>query len=1168
MGKYICNNCGLSLETEETVAGTEISCPVCDTSLLVPPMGSDSESPSPGMTDQPFFNGLSQSAEIDEGAEESVVPQLMSDQAEPSVHSEEISICGYQLVRKIGEGGMGSVFEAVQKSLGRTVAIKVLPERLASDRQFVKRFEREAGALSQLRHPNIVGIIDRGSVNGIYYFVMEYVTDSDGSITTLNDLIFQHKLDGNSILKFTREIADALAYAHSKGIVHRDVKPSNILIDEHSAARVVDFGIAQIMDDEQNRQNPLTMTGGAIGTPQYMSPEHRKDMSKADARSDIYSLGIMAYEMLTGGFPEGAWELPSELGCAPGWDSIIETAIRKRPERRFQTMTEFIAALDAIETVTSSPKTATASTCNTVEKRSLAPATLTSILGKCSACGLENSGDNRFCSECGAPLYEACPACQEEFRVGLRFCGKCGIDISKQKKTSALKKAISKALGEAYSCNDNIVTATGILLDAVKLEDALVTLSGDSQTIDAHAALNNLWNEKTLAAEFFSSSGVKHIEFLSRISKELPDRQDIQAKIQELLSDRNNLLEELRRLFKDGYFESVLQTASKSRWNEYAEIFSIVFSTQERLAHAGKLIDTQIPALINDKRNFELNKVLTELERLGAAIDGLSELRNKTNLTLDQAKQLYESAVNLDSANKLPEAAQTLETLFALCSDYPEASNLLDKINCQKAEYLEIAEEARKLISIKKYKKATDLLMPVVSTFNSDELKALYSVAAKGAKSVFRKKMCIGTAIVLLAAIATTFIIVSAINRHMNYKIFNSYCEKAHSAFLGKEYENAVAFYNDALNVPGYDNDVSVKNSLQEIRLALERKPKFDNLMAVGNQYLERKEWASAEKAFRGALKIPGYENDGKAKKCLKECEDYFAEKNDAFNNAVYIGTKALSEKKYEKALESFDEALKIPGYETREVVIRQKEQAKLNLDRKNQYENLIFEAKEFLNKKDLASAENSLKAARSIQGYENDMAAYSLLSSLNIQKRQCQTNWNMTKLKIKSLLHEAKRNYINIARRIESADSAMSLLQKLKESLDMSCLPDLTKKEIADLESEIKSIKYTLDALNNDVKAKETAEASNKAQKEIDRAAKTKEINSEIFNLKQELVGAKIRRSTIQSRIKNTQNMLFPEEAMKKIANDTQKIDSTISEIESKIRQKEREIERSSRNW
>jgi|GEM_PF-3154244 len=246
---------------------------------------------------------------------------------------------------------MGEVYEAVQESLNRSVALKVLPPHLAADVEFVKRFNRESGALAQLSHPYIVRIFDRGRDGELYYFVLEYIEGKSGDPTTL-----QHLLRSKThftvpfLAGLLRQIAEALAYVHSKGVIHRDVKPSNVLLDQWDNARLADFGIAQVLGLAAADRLHLTMPGTVLGSLAYLAPEQRNGNVGVDARADIYSCGVMCYQMLTGQMPEGAFEPPSQLvsGVSAAWDVMIERALQRNPDRRFPNMEEFLAALQQI----------------------------------------------------------------------------------------------------------------------------------------------------------------------------------------------------------------------------------------------------------------------------------------------------------------------------------------------------------------------------------------------------------------------------------------------------------------------------------------------------------------------------------------------------------------------------------------------------------------------------------------------------------------------------------------------------------------------------------------------------------------------------------------------------------------------------------------------------
>jgi len=258
----------------------------------------------------------------------------------------------YDVVEELGRGGMAIVFKARERQLERDVAIKVLPFSLAFDKEFVERFQREARTSAKLEHPNIIPIYRVGKSGRVIYFVMKFLRGKPLSSV----LAARRSLPAGEIRLVLAQVGRALAYAHKTGIVHRDIKPDNIMFDEHGHAVVTDFGIAKAATGGSK----LTGTGMSIGTPHYMSPEQAR-AQPLDGRSDIYSLGVVAYQCLTGSVPfdgEDSFsigykhlmeELPTPpLDTAERRDlfEIIRTMMAKSPDDRFQSAEDLVQVLE------------------------------------------------------------------------------------------------------------------------------------------------------------------------------------------------------------------------------------------------------------------------------------------------------------------------------------------------------------------------------------------------------------------------------------------------------------------------------------------------------------------------------------------------------------------------------------------------------------------------------------------------------------------------------------------------------------------------------------------------------------------------------------------------------------------------------------------------------
>jgi len=248
-----------------------------------------------------------------------------------------------EIIETLGQGGMGVVFKARQKTLDRPAALKILPREAGEQPGFAERFTRESRALARLNHANVVSVFDSGESGGLYYFLMEFV---DGP--NLRSIIAARQARPEQALNIILQVCDALEYAHEEGIVHRDIKPENILLDRRGRVKIADFGVAKLLD-RRAADYTLTSANQVMGTPHYMAPEQTERPLEVDHRADIYAVGVVLYELLCGELPLGRFPLPSEkVGTDPRIDEIVCRTLAKSPADRFQRATELKAAVASI----------------------------------------------------------------------------------------------------------------------------------------------------------------------------------------------------------------------------------------------------------------------------------------------------------------------------------------------------------------------------------------------------------------------------------------------------------------------------------------------------------------------------------------------------------------------------------------------------------------------------------------------------------------------------------------------------------------------------------------------------------------------------------------------------------------------------------------------------
>ena len=288
-----------------------------------------------------------------------VVTQRQIDRIKQTIAaSRSQQIPGYQLLGKLGSGAMATVFKGRQISLDRTVAIKVLPRKLSENAEYVKMFYREGKAAAKLNHPNIVQAFDVGEAGGYHYFVMEYVEGH----TLWDELAAGKVFSEAEALRIIIQIARALEHAHNQGLIHRDVKPKNIMITQDGTAKLADMGLARLAKDEEAAADEA---GRAYGTPYYISPEQIRGEADVDFRADIYSLGSTLYHLLTGQVPYDATTplgvmqkhlkdplVPPDhinAGLSAGIGEVVEVMMAKDRNRRYASTTDLLLDVEAIE---------------------------------------------------------------------------------------------------------------------------------------------------------------------------------------------------------------------------------------------------------------------------------------------------------------------------------------------------------------------------------------------------------------------------------------------------------------------------------------------------------------------------------------------------------------------------------------------------------------------------------------------------------------------------------------------------------------------------------------------------------------------------------------------------------------------------------------------------
>ncbi len=612
---------------------------------------------------------------------------IVAGQSQPPLHPGDRpmpKIEGYEILNVLGEGGMGIVYEGLHTSLNRKVAIKVLAPHLSRDSQFVSRFEREIDVLVKARHPNIVIIFDRSKPGAdTLYYIMEYVEGKDGGPPTdVQKLIASGSLDVPTIRRLILQVIDALGFAHKQGIIHRDVKPSNIMVDRHGNAVVMDFGIASTAGMQQTRH--LTMEASAMGTFDYMAPEQRMDAALVNARADIYSTGKMLYEMLTGRLPPGEYPPPpSKLvgGLDSGWDAVVEKSLKSK-EERFASMDEFAAAIGQIGKSGGPGQAA--------DSGAHAQATATSGV-VCPECNASISEADQYCLKCGCSLIIVCRGCGHETLAGAKFCPTCGGDVQRfrqfanllrRAKTSVEQAKASTSPVEQLGCWEQACLALSKALRYVPDDAEAKNLLMETNRAGAGLAMQAAevaFREKRLG------DALQHYEQLLCFA---PSVKGVPERIDQINRHREELLANARRRIEQGHIQASLEFLNRAEklFPGDREICDLLEQYREKKTSTTTIIQQRIPTLESENRWFELSRVVKGLAESGMAIQGLDAFDKRIAQKLGEAEALISKSREKLNKGRFRQAKEMAEKASVIVSDYPDVQDILAK--CQQKRSL------------------------------------------------------------------------------------------------------------------------------------------------------------------------------------------------------------------------------------------------------------------------------------------------------------------------------------------------------------------------------------------------------------------------------------------------------------------------------------------------
>ena len=589
----------------------------------------------------------------------------------------------YVIEALLGTGGMAVVFRGRQLSLNRTVAIKILPKDLAKNKLFIQRFDREATVLANLNHPNIVSVFDRGYKGETYFIVMEYVEGE-----TLKDRLHrERRLAPDQVLQIAEQVLAGLEYAHRRGVVHRDIKPGNIMVNREEMVKIADFGLAHLAKAEGGLD--VTRDYHTMGTLKYMAPEQLTSATNIDQRTDIYSFGVCLYELLTGKLPLGMFKMPTETDSALDvrWDEIILRSLRMDPKERYASAEEMARALH--ELATTPPITQAQ---REVEEDVTSKVRGVLSLTTCALCGHESALTARQCEKCGASLediFDQCPSCKLENRADVAQCPGCGTDLAHHRRK--LHKSVQAIQENVKQLVSDRQFDSALLelkkLDSFRTREYALVKSSARTWIERVSERRERFLRRTYeAGQRMAAEG--RAESALELWKALPDDyEDIAALRKELVARAD--MAGSAAAAGDRYYEQGDVAGAVAQWEKAAAFRPGDIELRKRLAAARNQLGN-----LNLKRSY-LREAREEAER-GKFEEALILCRKALDLDPgDESALLAAKEIEAEGS----EVANLKETYLAEAREEAERGNFDEAlVLCRKALKLDPHDESALLV--------------------------------------------------------------------------------------------------------------------------------------------------------------------------------------------------------------------------------------------------------------------------------------------------------------------------------------------------------------------------------------------------------------------------------------------------------------------------------------